>query len=360
MILNDFFQQKYRDVVAVYPQENIAYMACLRVDQRNGVSLMWVDSVAGETAELRQRLTARLVIHGSGGSEVVFCIGDQLLETVAREMSGLTPKEAEQAIKLEMEYSGESCRWTYKYQDDWLTVKKLSAEDYGNFIDDYRGDVSIAGVVALEPREVSDELWEVMEDFSWGNISPDNLCDDERELICTAFNYIRELGYSFEGVPAIFYRWNWLKIGALFLAINVLISVFICLGFFLKNQELAEESHGYKQQLALLENANDIKKEARELAVTSKTKAGILASLQDRGLGMSGYAVMVHLSHVPATGITLDEVRAENNKELILKGKAENVGLLVKYISTLGREISIEKTQQGEQGNVEFICKGQL
>ena len=341
MRLRNIFQKDYRDIVAVYPHENDIYMAGLGSYRDGRIALMWTDTLPDNGEGFRDRLLGRLMIQQRRNSEIIFCIDDDRVITTEREMPGVTSEEVEQAIRLEMEYSGEDCKWTYKYQDDVVTLKKISGDDYNKVVELYREDLLISGVMVLEHC----------------GTTGDPINDD---LICTVSAYIEGEGYCFERLPNRLFNRDWFKIGSLFFLANICVSLMIVGGAFFECQELNEKIHGYKQQMALLENVNDMKKETESMTGEIKDKAKILNSLRNKGMGISGYAIMVDLCHVPREGVILTEARVDKDKQMILKGRADNVGDLIKYTGQLGHELSIDKTQQGEQGNVEFICKGQL
>ena len=347
--------------MAVCHKEDVIYMVGLRSYRDGSIALMWIDSLPAAGEELHDRLLGRLMLQQQKNSEVIFCIDDDRVITTEREMPDVTLKEITQAIGLEMEYAGENCKWAYRYQEDMVTVKRISLEDYKILVDDYRDELFIAGVMAMDYHEefagsYSGELF----DMDWGSISQGQITEGARELIFTACDYIREKGYCFERVPNSFFNWHWLRVGILFFLVNICVSLIIGGTSFWEGQALNEKIHGYKQQMALLENVNEMKKETEGMSETIRGKANILNSLRNKGMELSGYAIMVYLSNGSENGIILSEAKVDKDKQLILKGRANNMGMLVKYINKLGKSLSIEKTQQGEQGDVEFICKGQL
>ncbi|ORT99568.1 hypothetical protein D081_1718 [Anaerovibrio sp. JC8] len=325
------------------------------------VSVLWAEALEGEERAIHDRLVGRLLSRSEGSNEVIFCIGDDRLIMQTRELPGLTDREAEQSVMLEMEYSGEECQWAHKYHDGVLTLKKLPLGDYGDLVEAYRGELTISGVMAVEyPEDTIDISDGEMPEVEWRTPVTGQLQGEYMALLYTASSYIRRRGCCFERVPDLFYRWNWLRIGALLLLVNVFVSLSIGIGGFLKCQEIDGKIHEYKQQLALLESVRDMKKDAEDMTGEIRSRARILASVRDKGTGLSGYAFMVKLSSAAGGGVTLTEARVEADKQIMLKGRAGNVGELVKYINGFGGEISIEKTQQGEKGDVEFVCRGQL
>lgn len=347
--------------MAVCHRDDTIYMVGLRSYRDGRIAIIWVDSLPEVGEGLHDRFLGRLMIQQHKHSEVIFCVDDDRVITTEREMPGLSLKEVEQAIRLEMEYSGENCKWAYRYQDDMVTLKKISLDEYKILVDDYRGDVFIAGVMAMDYYEEfagsgSDELF----DMAWGGISQEQITEVVRGLIFTACDYIRKRGFCFERFPNSFFNWDWLRAGILFFVVNICASLIIGCGAFWEGQELNEKIHGYKQQMALLENVNDMKKETEGMTEVISRKAQILNSLRSKGMGLSGYAIMVYLSQTSGEGVILSEAKVDNDKQLILKGRADNMGMVVKYISKVGKNLSIEKTQQGEDCDVEFICKGQL
>ena len=347
--------------MAVCHKEDVIYMVGLRSYRDGSIALIWIDSLKDAGEELHDKLIGRLMLQQQKDSEVIFCIDDDRVITTEREMPGVTLKEIGQAIGLEMEYSGENCKWAYRYQDDVVTLKKISLDDYKLLVDDYRDELFIAGVMAMDYHEkIAGSFSQEPFDMDWGSISQGQITDVVRGLIFTACDYIRERGYCFERIPNSFFNWHWLRVGILLFLVNLCVSLIIGGTAFWEGQELKEKIHGYKQQMALLENVNDIKRETESRAEAIRGKANILNSLRNKGMDLSGYAIMVYLSNGSGEGVILSEAKVDKDKQLILKGRADNMGMLVKYINKPGKGLSIEKTQQGEQGDVEFICKGQL
>ena len=86
-------------------------MVGLRSYRDGSIALIWIDSLKDAGEDFHDRLIGRLMLQQQKDSEVIFCIDDDRVITTEREMPGVTLKEIGQAIGLEMEYSGENCKW---------------------------------------------------------------------------------------------------------------------------------------------------------------------------------------------------------------------------------------------------------
>lgn len=358
MELGNIFRKKYRDIVAMSVYDNRAYMAGLRQNRAGEISLLWIESAAGEEGELQDKILGRLLQHNAGGVPVVLCIHSEELLTGTRELPGLSEKEVKQAIRLEMDYSGNSGLWTYQYTDGTATLKQLPMEAFNRLVGAYQGELFILGIMGMETGAGQD--YPDWSDMGWKGSPPEAGYQELQQLIGTATDYLRGSGYVFAAAPPQLLAWDWLKICGAFLLLNIFAAAVIGLGGLWQCRELAGELHGCQQQAALLSDVSQKKQEAEEMKGQIRERSGILASLHNKGLGWSAYGLMVKFSGVPQGGVTFSELTVNDHKQLVIKGGAESLGALVKYNSTAGLDMAIEQSEEKEQGNVEFTCKGQL
>ena len=358
MILGSIFRKKYRDIVALSVYDNRAYMAGLRQNREGVISLQWLESASGEEGELHDQILSRLLHQNAGGLPVLLCINNEELITSTRELPGLSGQEVRQAIRLEMDYSGNSGLWTYQYTDGTATLKQLPMETFNRLVAAYQGELFILGIMGMEA--VPEGEYPAWSELGWQAGPPEEGQQELQQLIYTATEYLEGRGYVFEAAPPQLLAWDWLKICGAVLLLNIFVAAFIGLGGLWQWRELAGELHGYKQQGALLSDVRQKKQEAEEMKGQIRERSGILASLHNKGLGWSAYGLMVKFSGIPLEGVTFSELTINDHKQLVIKGQAESFGALVRYNSTAGLDMAIEQSEEKEQGNVEFTCKGQL
>ena len=342
-----------RRITAIYVQSNRGYVVGVRSYGRNNLTVEWLDMVEGDQADgtVYDRLIGRLLATDQSGRELVLCVDEAHMEELIREYPPLSDQELKAAVATEVEYQwGENCLWAYQQQGTVVKIKTLAKDYLTELLESFADGLSFAAIMGmLDPVEVGDIL------VDWGELTPTAPLE---RLVATAGSYAKNCGYAFIRLPAVLVRWHWLRIGVIFLAINLLVSLGIGLTGYYHHQKLQSQQAEYRHQAQLLADVAQLQAETGRMRRVIKDQNNRLAELSSKGLGISGYGIMVELASHSVAGVVLTKAEVTSKAGLVIQGRAETMDALLKYAQATNSVV--ESTKQDENGDVQFICRGQL
>lgn len=354
-------QRRY--VTAIYTTAQRGYVASLVADGQGYCRVGWVDVIVGDEArgDLPHRLVGRLLAQQHQGEELVLCLGADSIETLEKAYPPLPTAELKAAVQMEVEFSyGTDCLWGYTCNDSRVSISVLPRNQLQAVMEPYKEAGPLAAIMGL--AETTDKP---AAPVSWGEFSPEGLDDRLVQLVNTLCSYVANGGICFFRRPAALYKWRWARIGMAFLLVNVILTA--CLGMmgFWWHRDLKNQLNEYRHQALLTGEVAVIRDETGEMAQEIKRRAAALAAVRHRG--MSGYGFMVQLASVPYGGVTLTEAETVAGTGVVLRGRAENMECLLEFTRRAGclggwlkQGLTIENSRQDENGDIQFVCRGQL
>lgn len=360
----DFWRNSKRNIVAIYEETDKAYLAALMLDKNQQISIEWLDILEGKPQELPDRVLGRLLLHDQGNCELIIFVGRDNRDLVRQEYPVLEPTELANAIEMDIKYFyGGDWVWCYETQADTIRVTALRQDKLVELMGDYSEVGMVAAVMPLSDAAENQDIA-----LDWGEWSPDNLDGKILRLVDGAYSYAKNIPQScLIRLPQWLYKWQWLRVVVVLLTINILVTLMLVIGGLLLHKSINRQTAEYTQQAALLEDIKSLKSETEVMKQAIKRRTNLLANLRQSAKGISGYGIMVELGRIPPKGVTLTETEVIGEKEFILQGKADSTANLLKYIQQAGNLggitkdlFTLESSQQDENGNIQFVCKGQL
>ncbi|MBE6099586.1 MAG: hypothetical protein E7197_05970 [Anaerovibrio sp.] len=342
-----------RRITAIYVQSNRGYVVGMRSDDRNNLTVEWLDMVDSDQANgaVYDRLVGRLLATGHSGEERVLCVDEAHMEELIREYPPLSNRELKAAVATEVECQwGDSCLWAYQQQGTVVKIKTLAKERLTDLLEPFDDGVSFASIMGMMDPVDGGEI-----SVDWGELTP---TDPLERMVATAGAYAKNCGYAFIRLPAVLVRWHWLRIGVIFLLINLLVSLGIGLTGYYHHQKLQSQQAEYRHQAQLLADVAQLQAETGRMLRVIKDQNSRLAELSPKGLGISGYGIMVELASHSVAGVVLTKAEVTSKAGLVIQGRAETMDALLKYAQATNSVV--ESTKQDENGDVQFICRGQL
>ncbi|MCR5177283.1 MAG: hypothetical protein K6C05_10620 [Anaerovibrio sp.] len=299
----------------------------------------------------------------SGDSEIILCLSDNEFDTVIKDIPGLTAKEVNQAVSLEIKYLyADNCLWGYEYDGSRLTIKTILSERVEELAKEYGNELVISGVIGLPNNAGQVDCF-----VDWQEFTPEALDVTYIKLLGGIASYLKNDSLCLMRLPKLFFEWRWDRISVLLFTLSMAAGLILGSVGHLWHNSLQTECREKKQQLALMEETVRIHSKTEKLTADGKKNLVTLAGLGEKGLGISGYSIMVYLSCSSSEGIVLSEIVAEPAKGLVVHGQAKNMDRLLDFINHSDKmggwikgKMMIEKTEQDENGYIRFTCKGKI